>query len=353
MRRSASATGSAPLPTSSVLSVHSSLSSSSRSQLSIPAILILVLFSFIIFISGVSVFKTNKIAAAAKVLTTDVKLEDLLDLRTPKEEEVSFTQNGHLKLGEEGGRIERERVDGIERKIEKGEEGKLLGEKRKDSIASTSKNYSQRHENKAKDRTVLTALADRPLELLSTNCPATSDVRGNLGPASVITNESVKDWLKDRWQAAKDMSGTPILGEHWLEVDLTRSCFIHKILIDWESAFSDAWTIRGFVPLGHSQLSVKQDAKAEPAIREQDGKQVSGRWVILARSSDIMKPVSLSHQHVVQTVEVPRSTSDSVPLRFIKLEIHRPSRQWGSSVWRIQIWGKDQAGKGACKPSVF
>jgi hypothetical protein len=36
--------------------------------------------------------------------------------------------------------------------------------------------------------------------LVSESKPATSDVRGNLGPASCITNETMADWLTDRWQ---------------------------------------------------------------------------------------------------------------------------------------------------------
>ena len=43
-------------------------------------------------------------------------------------------------------------------------------------------------------------LVKRPLLLLSKNKSVTSDVRGNLGPPSVITSESTEDWLKDRWQ---------------------------------------------------------------------------------------------------------------------------------------------------------
>lgn len=36
--------------------------------------------------------------------------------------------------------------------------------------------------------------------LVSLGKPVTASVRGNLGPASVVTNERVDDWLKDRWQ---------------------------------------------------------------------------------------------------------------------------------------------------------
>ena len=36
--------------------------------------------------------------------------------------------------------------------------------------------------------------------LLSLSKPVVADVRGNLGPPTVVTNENVSDWLKDRWQ---------------------------------------------------------------------------------------------------------------------------------------------------------
>lgn len=42
-----------------------------------------------------------------------------------------------------------------------------------------------------------------PLVLLSLNKSVRSDVRGNLGHPSVITQESVANWLTDRWQGAQ------------------------------------------------------------------------------------------------------------------------------------------------------
>ena len=38
----------------------------------------------------------------------------------------------------------------------------------------------------------------KPERLISLGRPVTSDVRGNLGPASVVTSEATQDWLKDR-----------------------------------------------------------------------------------------------------------------------------------------------------------
>jgi hypothetical protein len=38
------------------------------------------------------------------------------------------------------------------------------------------------------------------ITMISLNKPVTSDVRGNLGPPEMVTNERIEDWLKDRWQ---------------------------------------------------------------------------------------------------------------------------------------------------------
>lgn len=44
---------------------------------------------------------------------------------------------------------------------------------------------------------------DGAVQLVSLHKPAYSDVRGNLGPASCITNETVSNWLADRWQGVE------------------------------------------------------------------------------------------------------------------------------------------------------
>lgn len=39
------------------------------------------------------------------------------------------------------------------------------------------------------------------------------------------------------------MQGEPIPGEHWLEVDLEGKYYVTKIVIDWEQAYSNNWSI--------------------------------------------------------------------------------------------------------------
>ena len=53
------------------------------------------------------------------------------------------------------------------------------------------------------------------------------------------------DWLKDRWQAAKNMQGAPIPGAHWLLVDLEATCVVERIDVEFESAFARDYTLKG------------------------------------------------------------------------------------------------------------
>jgi len=79
---------------------------------------------------------------------------------------------------------------------------------------SEQKAYLRPYDNKIVDHSVIstraptmapTSLVTLPRKatkpvLISAMKPVTSDVRGNLGPASTITNEKMEDWLTDRWQ---------------------------------------------------------------------------------------------------------------------------------------------------------
>lgn len=75
---------------------------------------------------------------------------------------------------------------------------------------------------------------------------ATCDVRGNLGPCSVIIQDPPgTDWLKDRWQAASDMGGTAIPGAHWVLLDFKKIINVQSIKLDWETAYAQDYVIYG------------------------------------------------------------------------------------------------------------
>lgn len=175
--------------------------------------------------------------------------------------------------------------------------------------------------------------------LLSAGRPATSDVRGNLGPASVITSEKTADWLRDRWQAASDMGGTPIPGPHWVEVDLQRLCKLSSILIDWEEAFSQHWTVKG----------KRSDGKCA-------GQNNDGGWTAIARSKEAYQPPGGRHtpKHILQTVLVrdhhtgsgDRDDCSAPYYDKVRLMISKPSTRFGSSIWRLQVYGQEPSEEG-------
>mmetsp|Transcript_22814 Transcript_22814/g.56340 ORF Transcript_22814/g.56340 Transcript_22814/m.56340 type:complete len:268 (-) Transcript_22814:322-1125(-) len=153
-------------------------------------------------------------------------------------------------------------------------------------------------------------------ELVSLSAKATSDVRGNLGVAQVVTDPSVADWLKDRWQSASDMNGTPI------------PAIPAKFVIDWETAHADDYTIEG-------RLSQTDEWKRVTTAESKGDRATSDKHVI--------DTVNISSEWGKQTLEtnVP-DLSCNAPVsavRFVRLLIHKPATRWAPSVWRFEVHG--------------
>ena len=129
-----------------------------------------------------------------------------------------------------------------------------------------------------------------------------------LAPASAVTSASTRDWLKDRWQAAADMNGTPISGEHWVSVDLGGPHLAVSFVLDWETACADDYAVQ--------------------ALRD-------GTWVTLPTTLDAR---TKSTQHVVDTLSV-RVGRPALEAGQFRVLIRRPATRWGVSLWRFEIWG--------------
>lgn len=67
-------------------------------------------------------------------------------------------------------------------------------------VMSAPNSLRSRDDHIATPEKVVTEVVKPTLQLVSLNKPVQADVRGNLGPISVVTNENVEDWLADRWQ---------------------------------------------------------------------------------------------------------------------------------------------------------
>jgi hypothetical protein len=136
----------------------------------------------------------------------------------------------------------------------------------------------------------------------------TADVRGNLGPASVVTSGLAEDWLKDRWQAARNMQGAPIPGPHWLEIDLGAACVVESVEIDFETAYSKDYVLYGLA--------------------------AAGTWARLAVGADA-EEARPAKQHVRHRLRV----TERAPVTRVKMDIRRPATRWGTSVWALDVRG--------------
>ena len=67
--------------------------------------------------------------------------------------------------------------------------------------------------------------------LVSLHCAVTSDVRGNLGPPSVVTDPGVTDWMTDRWQC-ESVANQPVCHLDCLFVSLCLHMLInlHRVV---------------------------------------------------------------------------------------------------------------------------
>jgi len=148
--------------------------------------------------------------------------------------------------------------------------------------------------------------------LLSLHRPATADVRGNLADAQVVTDPSVDDWLKDRWQAAKDMTGAPIPGAHWVQIDLQAVCSVQHVVLDWETALAKRFDV---------EIRPSADAPWRRVATQKQAKVVGRK----------------KKQHVLHRLRVEQVAHGA---RFVRVALRQRATKWGMSLWRVEVWGR-------------
>ena len=159
----------------------------------------------------------------------------------------------------------------------------------------------------------------------------TTDVGGNLGPPSVL-NQVVpgKDWLKDRWQAASDMHGTEIKGQHWVELDFTQMREQHAAfwpayaVLDWETALSTDYVVSG-----RRRLADEGDAWTVlfDSMKHAYDTTTSGK------SPGVKKKMPLHYIHNATLRQEPKL------IDAIRIVIRSSDHGWGVSLWQVDIYG--------------
>ncbi len=144
---------------------------------------------------------------------------------------------------------------------------------------------------------------------------------GLQGGPEQVTNELEHDWLAHRWQAAVDMSGTPLPLPQWVVVDLGAAHHLTSLILDWETAFAS-----------HYQIQVC--SQPWPAAAQAQG-ELQWQTVYETRSGS---GVSERHQHIVQRIDL-RSAGEVVG-RLVRVLILRNGAPWGASLWRVEVFGR-------------
>lgn len=197
-------------------------------------------------------------------------------------------------------------------------------------------------ERQAYDRAV-----QQPAMLLSRDpqgVQVTADVGGNLGPPSVL-NQAVpgNDWLKDRWQAASDMHGTEIKGQHWVELDFTQmreqdvAFWPAYAILDWETAVSTDYVVSG-------RRRLEDDGDAWTVLF--DSKKHAYDTTTSGKSPGVKKEMPLHNIHNATLKQ--RLSPEAVKLDIreepklidaIRIVIRSSDHGWGVSLWQVDIYG--------------
>jgi hypothetical protein len=180
-----------------------------------------------------------------------------------------------------------------------------------------------------------------PPMLLSTvnTTHITTDVRGNLGPPEVMLRGGT-DWLKDRWQAASDMHGTAIQGEHQVLLSFQFAVQVDSIVLDWEAAYSKDYLLEGAMAnlVWYTLYDTSHVAAASSSSRDnlKEFDLISEEEVGQSPGVDFKTPL-----HIIHTLAQGKSNirKDPPKLQYLRLTIRKSAMGWGVSLWRVQVFG--------------
>ncbi|KAG7361674.1 carbohydrate binding protein [Nitzschia inconspicua] len=164
---------------------------------------------------------------------------------------------------------------------------------------------------------------------------ATADVRGNLGPASVVIQPVPgSHWLHDRWQAASNMHGQNIPGEHWILLEFHSPILVDSIRLDWETAYASDYRIEGSLERITDATSSDQvwtlfdsSNRADQAKRTEE---------TTGQSPGVKQKMPL---HVIHTIQSVSHNNNQQPVRFLRLHILKSATGWGVSLWQFDVIG--------------
>uniref|UniRef100_A0A7S4AD28 F5/8 type C domain-containing protein n=1 Tax=Pseudo-nitzschia australis TaxID=44445 RepID=A0A7S4AD28_9STRA len=197
------------------------------------------------------------------------------------------------------------------------------------------------------------------------NVVATSDVRGNLGPASVVVQAKPgTDWIHDRWQAASDMQGSQIPGAHWIQLEFQNVGVVaDRIILDWETAYADEYVLEAssepFVVDANTNTNSGVQKKKNSNNNNDEDDSSEKVWTLFdgRNPRDVADMRSMTESglspgvkekrplHVIHEIRLSDSTNDEVnkvrhkSMRYLRLNILKSITGWGVSLWQFDVYG--------------
>ena len=192
------------------------------------------------------------------------------------------------------------------------------------------------------------------LSTLHYNVKVTTDVHGNLAaPHPTLLDPNGTDWIHDRWQAASDMHGTAIRGQHWVQLDWrtsssNRSTRIvpSRIILDWETSFSNDYRIVGSCCSQHEKVpsttvvlydTAQEQRSKNAAAPPPPPHRTTRSW---GQSPGVKQKLPLHVMDTIDLVASSHSIRHKDAFDRIWLDIRTPfHKSWGVSLWSIQVFG--------------
>ena len=155
------------------------------------------------------------------------------------------------------------------------------------------------------------------------------------------------DWIHDRWQAASNMHGKQIPGEHWIQLEFQDvDVVVDRIVLDWETAYADEYILEGSSePITNDNNNNKDhnakvwtlfDGRKKADVSDMRSVSESGR----SPGVEEKRPL-----HVVHDIRLSNSNNDNInkakhkPVRYIRLHILKSVTGWGVSLWQFDVYG--------------
>jgi hypothetical protein len=180
----------------------------------------------------------------------------------------------------------------------------------------------------------------------------------------VIQAKPGSDWIHDRWQAASNMHGKQIPGEHWIQLEFEGNTAVvaDKIVLDWETAYADEYVLEASLESISSSDKSHHDASDSDSHGDSDN-----TWILFdgrkkqdvatmrsvtesGKSPGVDEPRPLHVVHEIQLLSGGSANNNNTntnnnkapkhkPFRFLRLHILKSVTGWGVSLWQFDVYG--------------